>query len=261
MRSAKIFFLVIVVTVLFTSFAAASPITATPSKDKYNPGETLVVSGIATPNSAVAIQVYNPSATLVGVNQVTIGADGQYSIAVLTWPGTALPNFPFGIYIVRATDSSTAESVDITVEFVQPGDQTTTTTTDGTITITTTVTSTRTSTTTSKTTVTSTSTSTSTSTTTTTSRVTSTRTSTTTLTTTLPAQTTTITSTSRTTSTSISTQTITSTVVSTEPPITTTVVSKITEEIGFPAEYTYAALAVAAVAIIAAVVLLMRRRA
>jgi outer membrane protein assembly factor BamB len=111
--------------------------------------------------------------------------------------------------------------------------------------ITTTVTTTRTttSTTTSVSTSTSTSTTTSTSTSTTTATVTSTSTS---------ATTRTVTSTT--------TSATTSTVTSTGQASTTTVTSEVTEETGLPAEVTYAAIAVAVIAIIAAAVLTMRKR-
>ncbi len=69
---------------------------------------------------------------------------------------------------------------------------------------------------------------------------------------------TTLTSTSRTTL--ISTSATTSTVVSTAPAITTTVTSEVTEEVGLPAEITYAAVAVAVIAIVAAAVLMMRKK-
>ncbi len=66
------------------------------------------------------------------------------------------------------------------------------------------------------------------------------------------------------TTTSISRTTVTTTsattLVSTAPAITTTVTSEVTEEVGLPAEITYAAVAVAVIATIAAAVLMMRRR-
>jgi outer membrane protein assembly factor BamB len=74
---------------------------------------------------------------------------------------------------------------------------------------------------------------------------------------------TTLTTTTATTSivTSATTSTVTSSTTSTVTSATTsTVTSEITEETGLPAEITYAAVAVAVIAIIAAVVLMMRRR-
>jgi hypothetical protein len=56
------------------------------------------------------------------------------------------------------------------------------------------------------------------------------------------------------------TATITSTVTSTAAVSTTTVTSEVTEEVGMPAEVTYAAVAIAVIAIIAAAVLMMRKR-
>ncbi len=65
----------------------------------------------------------------------------------------------------------------------------------------------------------------------------------------------TVTTTSRTTvtTTSATTSTVTSAT-------TTTVTSEVTEEVGLPAEYTYAAVAIAVIAIIAAAVLIMRKK-
>ncbi len=60
--------------------------------------------------------------------------------------------------------------------------------------------------------------------------------------------------------TSTVTSSVTSTIVSTASAITTTVTSEVTEEVGLPAEITYAAVAVAVIAIIAAAVLMMRKK-
>ncbi len=69
------------------------------------------------------------------------------------------------------------------------------------------------------------------------------------------------TTTSTTTSVSTTTSATTTTVVSTQPAKTTTVTSQITESVGLPSEVTYAAVAVAVIAIIAAAVLTTRKRA
>jgi outer membrane protein assembly factor BamB len=95
--------------------------------------------------------------------------------------------------------------------------------------------------------------------------ITSTSTSTTTATsTTTSATTTTVTSTSTSSTTSTVTSTTTSattsTVTTTGMASTTTVTSEVTEETGLPAEVTYAAIAVAVIAIIAAAVLTMRKK-
>jgi alcohol dehydrogenase (cytochrome c) len=72
--------------------------------------------------------------------------------------------------------------------------------------------------------------------------------------------TTTVTTISAVTSVSTTTATTAMTVVSTQPAKTTTVTSEITETSGLPAEVTYAAVAVAVIAIIAATVLVMRKK-
>ncbi len=96
-------------------------------------------------------------------------------------------------------------------------------------------------------------------TTTTTSRTTLTTT-TTSVSTTTQTVTSTTTRVSTTTATSTTTLATTSTVVSTAAPSTTTVTSEITETTGLPSTVTYAAVAVAVIAIIGAAVLATRRR-
>jgi hypothetical protein len=94
-------------------------------------------------------------------------------------------------------------------------------------------------------------------TTTTTARTTSRITSTTTATVTSTS----VSTSSITTTTTVSTTaTATMTTTSTAPATTTTVTSEVTEEVGMPAEVTYAAVAIAVIAIIAAAVLMMRKR-
>lgn len=96
---------------------AAASITVTTSKAVYNPSEALVVSGVATPNSAVTVKVYNPATTLVGIGQGSTDAVGQYSVTVFTWPSTPTLDQPLGTYSITATDAATGEFAETTVEY------------------------------------------------------------------------------------------------------------------------------------------------
>ena len=220
---------------------AAAALTVTTDKAEYVPGDTLVVSGTATPNSAVTIRVYSPGDTTEALDQASVDGNGAYSATnVLVWQHT--DRFPYGTYRISAVDASNGDTTEITVEFAES--TTATTTTDTTTTEVSTATVTRTSTRTSTLTTTSTSTRISTLTTTSTTISRTTLTSTATVTSTPAAQTVTKTSTAP-----AQTQTQTS-----------TVTSEVTGEGGMSSTVTYAAIAVAVISIIGAAVLTMKQR-
>jgi len=109
----------LIIAMAIVPLAAAAPITVTPSKTTYNPGDTLTVSGTATPNSAVTIQVFNPAGNIVGLGQGSTDSEGRYTITVFVWPLTPTLKIPFGTYSVKATDAANGDSVSTTVEFAQ----------------------------------------------------------------------------------------------------------------------------------------------
>ena len=219
---------------------ASAALTLTADKDEYNLGDTLVVSGTATPLSAVAIQVYNPSDSRIGFAQGTTDSTGAYSVDVMVWPAAVSATMPYGTYKISATDAGSDDITETTVDFAEiaatvPTTTTTATTSTTTVTITSVTTNTITSSTTATTTSTRTTTKTSTSTLTTTSSTTITRSTTNTVTNTVTAQAVTQTS-----------------------MVTTQVTS--TETVGFSGTVTYVAIAVAVIAIIGAAVLTMKQR-
>lgn len=115
----KIFIIIGLSLILFTPMISAASISLVASKDKYHPGDTLVVLGTSTPDSAVAIQVYNPKGGLVGINQVETRNDGQYVIEVFKWPDKNSSNIPFGIFVVKAVDAASGESTKINITFAE----------------------------------------------------------------------------------------------------------------------------------------------
>jgi len=103
--------------ILSTPIALAASITVVASKTEYNPDDTLVILGTATPGSAVAIQVFNPIGNLVGVDQSNTRDDGQYVVEVFNFPEIPTTMMPYGTYLVRAVDAATGDSAEIDIEY------------------------------------------------------------------------------------------------------------------------------------------------
>lgn len=82
--------------------ALAQALTVTTDRDVYGPGDTIVVSGTATPNADVTVQIFNPALQLVDIDITRAGADGKYSVSfkipekIPTWLWT------YGTYLVKA---------------------------------------------------------------------------------------------------------------------------------------------------------------
>lgn len=98
----------------------AGAITVSTDKEVYYPGDTLTVSGLATPNALVSVVVNNPTGALVTIDQVRAGEDGTYSITILTFPTTVSELFPFGTYTITARDTATGEEASVQVQFTSP---------------------------------------------------------------------------------------------------------------------------------------------
>ena len=133
--------LLVLILMLIIIPLAAAVLTLSADKDEYVPGDTLVVSGIATSDSAVAIQVYNPAGSRVAFGQVSTDSDGAFNVSVLVWPPAATVSMPFGTYRISASDASNDDITEITVEFMESESTVTITVTmNSTITVTSTIT-------------------------------------------------------------------------------------------------------------------------
>lgn len=234
----------LMLTIVIVPFAAAV-LTVSTDKSEYVPGDSLVVSGTATPDSAVAIQVYNPAGGRVAFGQASTDTAGAYSVTVLTWPATATVSQPFGTYRVSVSDAGNGDTTEITTEFAESATPVTTTTNSSVTTVTETITQTVTSRTTS----------------TVTETTETTRTITSISTRTLPVVTSTSTATvtaTTTVATTVTAQAVTSTVTN---QVTQTQTQTTTEEVESMGTVTYAAIAVAIIAIGAAGYLIMKQRA
>ena len=117
MNIGRTFIVLGLILILSSPIVLAASITVVASKTEYNPGDTLVILGTATPGSAVAIQIYNPAGNLVGVDQSNTRDDGQYVVEVFNFPEIPTVMMPYGTYLARAVDAATSESAEIYIEY------------------------------------------------------------------------------------------------------------------------------------------------
>ena len=117
MNIGRTFIVLGLILILSSPIVLAASITVVASKTDYNPGDTLVILGTATPGSAVAIQVYNPVGNLIGVDQSNTRVDGQYVVEVFNFPEISTTMVPYGTYRVRAVDAATGETAEINIEY------------------------------------------------------------------------------------------------------------------------------------------------
>ena len=117
MNIRRTFIVLGLILILSSPIVLAASITVVASKAEYNPGDTLVILGTATPGSAVAIQIYNPAGNLVGVDQSNTRDDGQYVVEVFNFPEIPTVMMPYGTYLARAIDAATGESAEIYIEY------------------------------------------------------------------------------------------------------------------------------------------------
>ncbi|MDP6641204.1 MAG: hypothetical protein QF381_02045 [Nitrososphaerales archaeon] len=117
MNIGRTFIVLGLILILSSPIVLAASITVVASKTEYNPGDTLVILGTATPGSAVAIQIYNPAGNLVGVDQSNTRGDGQYVVEVFNFPEIPTVMMPYGTYLARAVDAATGESAEIYIEY------------------------------------------------------------------------------------------------------------------------------------------------
>ncbi len=112
--------LAVLAIMIMLPLATVQALTVSTNKEKYYPGDELVVSGTATPNAIVSIVVNNPAGSLVAIDQVTAGGDGSFSDTVLKFPAQETAQFPYGTYTIVVKDTATGEEQTVTVEFASP---------------------------------------------------------------------------------------------------------------------------------------------
>lgn len=93
--------------------ASASPITVNAEKDSYDAGETLNVSGVASPGALVSIQLFDPDNVRKAIAQAEANSTtGEYSIIGLYTFDVADKS---GTWTIKAYDSVTGEWAEDTV--------------------------------------------------------------------------------------------------------------------------------------------------
>ena len=117
MNIGRTFVVLGLILILSSPIIFAASITVVASKAEYNPGDTLVILGTATPGSAVAVQVYNPIGNLIGVDQSNTRDDGQYVVEVFNFPEMSNAMMPYGTYRIRAVDAATGETAEMNIEY------------------------------------------------------------------------------------------------------------------------------------------------
>ncbi|MCS7116757.1 MAG: hypothetical protein RMJ31_07100 [Nitrososphaerota archaeon] len=112
---------IIIVLILTSAIspAFAEVIKVATDKDTYVLGEPILISGTATPNSAVTIRLFNPAGVLVALDQVMADTTGAYATRIITSKA-----WVEGIYTLRAFDSMTGltaeKKINLIKEIVPP---------------------------------------------------------------------------------------------------------------------------------------------
>jgi hypothetical protein len=96
----------------------ASPLTISINKSNYNLGETIIVTGTATANADVTIQLFNPLNTLVDMTYFKSGADGSYSRSFVIPSTIPMGSWLYGTYTVSAFSISETVNVTFTLQAV-----------------------------------------------------------------------------------------------------------------------------------------------
>jgi prefoldin subunit 5 len=101
---------------LFIVPIAAQTLTVTTDKNVYSPGETIIVSGNAVPNTDVTVKLLNPNGELVDINFVTSSATGTYSVTFKTPAQMPTGKWILGTYTVEAYMAGQTVSKTITIQ-------------------------------------------------------------------------------------------------------------------------------------------------
>lgn len=101
---------------LFIVPIVAQTLTVTTDKNVYSPGETIIVSGNAVPNTDVTVKLLNPNGELVDINFVTSSATGTYSITFKTPAQMPTGKWILGTYTVEAYMAGQTASKTITIQ-------------------------------------------------------------------------------------------------------------------------------------------------
>jgi len=110
--------LILLVGAASIAITSASPLTVKTNKSTYNPGETIIVTGIAVASADVTIQLFNPSGSMVDIDYVAATAGGSYSKSFVIPSTIPTGSWTYGIYTVKAFSGT--ESINATFTISAP---------------------------------------------------------------------------------------------------------------------------------------------
>jgi len=115
-KTTPLFFALILLTAVLAVIPVfATPITVTPEKTEYKAGESLTVSGTATPNTDVTIQLFDPANRRIAIAQATANSEGAYTATnIYTFSGVD----PSGTWTVKAYDPAADEWAEATLSLI-----------------------------------------------------------------------------------------------------------------------------------------------
>ncbi len=116
-KQTALFAIIIILTMALV--VSAQTLTASPSKNVYQPNEQLVISGKATPGGLVTIIIYNTNSSMVAVDQVKADYNGLFESTPLRFPPQPTPTLPYGDYLIIVKDVVSGEEVSIKVVFAR----------------------------------------------------------------------------------------------------------------------------------------------
>jgi len=95
--------------------ALAQVITLTTDKPTYAVGDDIIISGTATPNAAIAIQITNPKGTIILLTTLKADAEGAFERSIKLPPGSSI-----GEYTVTASQGGATETTTFTIYSAGP---------------------------------------------------------------------------------------------------------------------------------------------
>ncbi len=115
-KTTPLFFALILLTAVLAILPVfATPITVTPEKTQYKAGESLTVSGTATPNTDITIQLFDPANRRIAIAQATANSEGAYTATnIYTFSGVD----PSGTWTVKVYDPAANEWAEATLSLI-----------------------------------------------------------------------------------------------------------------------------------------------
>lgn len=99
------------------ALVSAQPITVTVNRTLLHPGDKLIITVNASPNTPVSVEVQNPKGGVSYADQKTTDSQGVAVFEVTVWPPS---NWPPGEYTIKAAVHGSTAQTTIKVEYLPP---------------------------------------------------------------------------------------------------------------------------------------------